>query len=376
MEHSRLAKMPLGSSLASLKQRARGRNKARLAGAENKSLNRRKSLSASDLPSLGVGASVGILAAKSVVPENELARQVRSDHSSHSSLLSSQAGRTSHSVAGSIGDLMNSGEFRTSPGGNWSPRAYSPITLSMVNVNERKSTESLRPRSASPRQHRRLQAGGVSGGHAHSQETLAPSPEICVYATNVDEADGGGPSLHKDGARGSSDEAARSEVNGRDTRTPRNTPSHGNFRKMNGRLGRPLDADGDFPQGSARPVPQRYMEHQVTIAVEPPCPCSEWEGTDALRDGLSAYLVPQRQCAPECPGERASARAEVIPLGLAPHWEGREDAANQEPVLRNAVVDVCRDSKKMSMAERTQMLAHLIHDQHQRSSKEFVNLVK
>lgn len=367
MEHSRLAKMPLGSSLASLKQRARGRNKPRLGGGEAKALNRRKSLSASDLPSLGAGA--GMLAAKSVVPENELARQARSDHSSHSSLLSSQAGRTSHSVAGSIGDLMNSGEFRTSPGGNWSPRACSPITLSMVNVNERKSTESLRPRSASPRQQRRLQAGGAAGAHAHSHETLAPSPEICVYASDADEADGGGDAASR--REGAWDEAARSEVSGRDMRPP----PQGNFRTMNGRLCRPSDANGDLSRGTVRPVPQRYMEHQVTIAVEPPCPCPEWEGTDALHDSLDAYLVPQRQCAPECPGERAAARVEVLPLGQAPRRDDA-DAGDQEPVLRHAATDAGRDSKKMSMAERTQMLAHLIHDQHQRSSRESANLVK
>lgn len=370
MEHSRLAKMPLGSSLASLKQRARGRNKPRLGGGEARALNRRKSLSASDLPSLGVGAGAGMLAAKSVVPENELARQARSDHSSHSSLLSSQAGRTGHSVAGSIGDLMNSGEFRTSPGGNWSPRACSPITLSMVNINERKSTESLRPRSASPRQQRRLHAGGATGSHAHSHETLAPSPEICVFATGADEADGGGDAASR--REGAWDEGARCEVNGRDMRGP----PHGNFRTMNGRLCRLADADGDSSRGAARPAPQRYMEHQVTIAVEPPCPCPEWEGTDALHDSLDAYLVAQRQCVPECPGERASTRVEVLPLGLAPRREAEEDAADQEPVLRRAATDAGRDSKKMSMAERTQMLAHLIHDQHQRSSRESANLVK
>lgn len=140
-------KFPVGS-LVTLRHRSPARDKAHKAPSGNcaaaaaTNMTRRKSLSVSDISSLSL--SPGGRGPRQRVPENDLARQSKSAQSSQSSLLGGAGIKEAggRSLGGSIGDLMNSGEFRPA-GAGWSPRTCSPITLSMVNEDAHRSAECL-----------------------------------------------------------------------------------------------------------------------------------------------------------------------------------------------------------------------------------------
>ena len=99
---------------------------------------RRKSLSVSDIQKLDPKTSI------SAVPENNLRHQVAAGrirshspltghHGGTSTTASSRGRLTPCNQGGSFGDLINSGEFKNN-GSLWSVRSHSPITLSMVSI--------------------------------------------------------------------------------------------------------------------------------------------------------------------------------------------------------------------------------------------------
>lgn len=364
-------RLPMGRSLANLRNRGPSKDKqGKAPDLTHNSLNRRKSLSVSDISSFSVGRT-----ARQLVPENDLARQSRSDQSSQSSLLRSRSGREGRSVGGSIGDLMNSGEFRPQ-GGNWSPRTCSPITLSMVNVSEGKSTESLHPCPASPcptamtsqRQHH----AHASRHHYTRHQDSSRSPTLTL---SLDEPEGTPAAAGEAAVVSSLAETMQlGEMKGRGgIRTCPSSPQ--SCRGV--RSGRGRGAEDATPTRSRRSptaganMKPRFLEHKVTIAVEPPYHHYIRDHPGAPRD---ASRVNDPQYDPG-PGELASVRAKHQ-LGCYPgECEGfpREFSNNMRdssPIMRHSRFEGQRDSKKMSMAERTQMLAHLIHDQHQRCSKD------
>ena len=140
-------KFPAGP-LSTLRHRSPARDKAHKAPSGNcaaapiSNMTRRKSLSVSDISSLSL--SPGGRGPRQRVPENDLGRQSKSAQSSQSSLLGGTGVKEAggRSLGGSIGDFMNSGEFRPA-GAGWSPRTCSPITLSMVNEGVHRSDECL-----------------------------------------------------------------------------------------------------------------------------------------------------------------------------------------------------------------------------------------
>ncbi|XP_063878098.1 uncharacterized protein LOC135110062 [Scylla paramamosain] len=293
-------KLPVGA----LRQRSPGRDKGHktpsgnCAAAAATNMTRRKSLSVSDISSLSL--SPGGRGARQRVPENDLGRQSKSAQSSQSSLLGGAGPREAggRSLGGSIGDLMNSGEFRPA-GAGWSPRTCSPITLSMVSEGAHRSEECLH----------------------------ALPPTISLDETET------GP-----GARHRLDTSpARHNLEGESDSCRRSIELHS--ASPNSHMDMRHDA-GDAPGTPVRAVHRkaRYMEHKVTIAVDGPHPQD-----------------PPDPSPPPPPVQ---------------NQEGEE----QEPVIRERRRGLQRGSKKMSMVERTQHLALLIHDQQQRSRREAVVL--
>ncbi|XP_069171480.1 uncharacterized protein [Procambarus clarkii] len=388
-------RFPLGASLANLRNRGHAKEKRSSSptASGHPCLNRRMSLSVSDISSMSDDRIN-----RQLVPENELARQSKSDQSSQSSYLGSLGGKTGISGGGSIGDLMNSGDFR-STGGNWPPRTCSPITLSMVNVSERRSTESLHPRSTSPcspamtthRHHTPKhpktaagKAGKPSRATHHPSCNHQDSFHSCVFTLSIDEPDSS-PGASDEDSRGTNiPEAAQGdEVKGQGGGVAGNRSSRGS-RRCVGLGGRSKIEEAALHAkrcGSSRgpDLKPRYLEHKVPhYAVESSSHLRKSERTKLPPDGFRAD-DPHLQYDPG-PEELVTARTtsqlesypgapEDLPSEFKDVMDS-QDLRMWSPVLRPARADKGRDSKKMSMAERTQMLAHLIHDQHQRCSKE------
>lgn len=299
-------KFPVGS-LVPLRQRSSPRDMAQksppgnCAAAAATNMTRRKSLSVSDISSLSL--SPGGRGPRQRVPENELCRQSKSAQSSQSSLLGAGGVREpgGRSLGGSIGDLMNSGEFR--PGGaGWSPRTCSPITLSMVSEAAHRSAECLE--AAPP----------VISLDEPDTDALDRAATRCAAAT-----------IHQDL------DSCRS--------TPSLSASPGSLADLR------LEADdGGGGGGGASRSPQRSgrpLEHKVTIAVDAPQPL----------DAPPQAAAPSHRPGP--PEEQQQQQEE----------RGEDE---DEPQMRAGRQGLRRSSKKMSMVERTQHLALLIHDQQKR----------
>lgn len=297
-------KFPVGS-LVPLGQRSSPRDMAQksppgnCAAAAATNMTRRKSLSVSDISSLSL--SPGGRGPRQRVPENELGRQSKSAQSSQSSLLGAAGVREAggRSLGGSIGDLMNSGEFRPGAAG-WSPRTCSPITLSMVSEASHRSAECLD----------------------------APPPAISLDEPDTDAHDqaatrGAAATLHQDL------DSCRS--------TTSLCASPGSFSDLR------LEADDGGGGGGASRSPQRSgrrLEHKVTIAVDAPQP----------REAPPQAAAPSHR--PAHPEEQQQ--------------QEDRDEDEEEPQMRAGRPGLRRSSKKMSMVERTQHLALLIHDQQKR----------
>ncbi|KAK7083253.1 hypothetical protein SK128_021203, partial [Halocaridina rubra] len=335
----KVIKHPLGTSFATLKNRTQKKdnNHGMSSGSDHYSLNRRKSLSVSDISSF-VGTSSS---SRQLVPENELSRQSKSVQSSQSSFLGSPAGKDSRSMGGSIGDLMNSGEFR-STGVNWSPRTCSPITLSMVSVTDKKSNESLYPHAVAHQNLPKQTGVDLDASGDHPQK----------YMPTSDETDGGLSAYDYDltSTFGTCCEQVLQarEVNNLLLETfPFETfESDDVWRQHQDSLCQSYHSDSLQGKNGSSPL---YLEHKVTIAVDPPGQQQRWDHPSAMIPNVSFDHCQIRN---------------VPRQGYVP------GAVLGESDSQGIWKDSTRESKRMPMAERIQLLAHLIHDQHQRVSKD------
>lgn len=308
-------KFPVGS-LVPLRQRSSAQNKAHksppgdCAAAATTNMTRRKSLSVSDISSLSLSLSLspGGRGPRQRVPENGFCRLSKSAQSSQSSLLGGAGARESggRSLGSSIGDLMNSGEFR--PGGaGWSPRTSSPITLSMVSEAAHRSAECLQalPPTIS-----------LDEPHADTHGLVAAS-----FAE---------PTLYQD------TDSCRS--------TASRSASPGSLMDFR------LEADEGGGGGVSRSLQRntRRQEHNVTIAV----------GSPQHRTASPQTAAPSLWSAQQQEQQQED--------------KGEEEAS--EPQMRAGRTGLRRNTKKMSMVERTQHLALLIHDQQKRARRQVVVL--